>query len=533
VDAVFGPVSGTDAFIAKFDTNLSSLDMSVRIGGEGRDSITALSLNGNDLYAAGRTDSDDFPTTSAAYKISPASGYDGGFISKLDSNLQSLTASTLIGGLRESITGIGVDEMYSVVIAGHLYLDGFPTTANTYQANFAGDYDLFTAKFSGDLGADLSGEIPKLSALPINIGFGDVIISRVATGIITLNNSDTIGVNISNIGFTLDSSPDYTQSNDCGNSVPASSFCSITITFKPTQEVTSTAMLRIASNDPVDPIIDIPLTGRGISVPEIKADVTSIDFGDVEIWSIFNDKDITIQNTGVNQLNVSQISVSGANATEFSVNDYYNKCSSTPIAPGAQCTFRVSLKPKSEGAKTAHLEISSNDPFTPNLVIPMSGNGVTIPDIGVDDVHYFDDVDIGKSKSIDIKVESHGTADLKIGTVSISGSSDFKMNDLCSNESVFKYEHDPSFPISFPSYCPIGITFTPTSKGEKTATLTIPSNDPVTPVVEVKLIGNRPISFEKEKSKSGCFIDTAACGNYLIERVFTNINPAFHHQLAE
>ena len=39
-------------------------------------------------------------------------------------------------------------------------------------------------------------------------------------------------------------------------------------------------------------------------------------------------------------------------------------------------------------------------------------------------------------------------------------------------------------------YCTVGVKFTPASTGEKTATLTIPSNDPDEPIVEVSLKGN-------------------------------------------
>ena len=80
-----------------------------------------------------------------------------------------------------------------------------------------------------------------------------------------------------------------------------------------------------------------------------------------------------------------------------------------------------------------------------------------------------------------ITITNIGTGDLIIGTTTITGT----------NPSEFTKQTDTCTGITLPASgtCQIQITFSPTSAGAKTATLSIPSNDPDTPTVEASLTG--------------------------------------------
>jgi len=105
------------------------------------------------------------------------------------------------------------------------------------------------------------------------------------------------------------------------------------------------------------------------------------------------------------------------------------------------------------------------------------------PDIFVSPVsHDFGTVTVaGLSDALTLTVTNLGGANLVLGTVSITGSnaSEFAIqNDACSNESI----------------APMGsgtleIIFSPSSEGQKSATLTFPSNDPDTENLVVSLVG--------------------------------------------
>lgn len=90
--------------------------------------------------------------------------------------------------------------------------------------------------------------------------------------------------------------------------------------------------------------------------------------------------------------------------------------------------------------------------------------------------------DVGAPATQTVTISNAGTADLVISTVSISGAnaSEFiKQTDTCSNTTVA-----PS------GTCQIAIILTPSSLGQKTATLTIPSNDPDMPNLDIPMSGN-------------------------------------------
>jgi len=115
--------------------------------------------------------------------------------------------------------------------------------------------------------------------------------------------------------------------------------------------------------------------------------------------------------------------------------------------------------------------------------VPLIGTGIGIPNISVTPTSYnFGNINLGSSSSPQIfTVSNIGSANLVIGTISITGTnaSQFsKQNDICSGQTLA-----PS------SSCTINVVFSPTSTGSKSASLSILSNDPDTPTLNVPLSG--------------------------------------------
>lgn len=102
-----------------------------------------------DIYVAGVTDSPDFPTTVGALDTSHNGDRDF-FVSKFDSELDGLVASTYVGGS-------GRDFSLSMVLGGDgsVYLAGvtdsrdFPTTPDAYDASGGHDYDFVMFSSTG------------------------------------------------------------------------------------------------------------------------------------------------------------------------------------------------------------------------------------------------------------------------------------------------------------------------------------------------------------------------------------------------
>ena len=77
-----------DAFIAKLDGNLSRLLASTYLGGGWEDWANSIAVAEEDVYVAGGTWSEDFPTTEGAFQRNSGGRWDA-FIAKLDGNLSA------------------------------------------------------------------------------------------------------------------------------------------------------------------------------------------------------------------------------------------------------------------------------------------------------------------------------------------------------------------------------------------------------------------------------------------------------------
>ncbi len=104
-------------------------------------------------------------------------------------------------------------------------------------------------------------------------------------------------------------------------------------------------------------------------------------------------------------------------------------------------------------------------------------------DISVDPgSHDFGSIDDGNTSAArSFTVSNIGGSDLVIGTISITGAnaSEFLIqSDNCSNQTVTAF-----------GTCTVAVVFSPETEGGKSANLSIPSNDPDTPVLSVQLSG--------------------------------------------
>lgn len=152
-----------DAFAMKVSGDLRSLQAATYLGGADWDFAYALALDPAErVYLTGHTASTDFPTTEGAWDRSfnstlPRDQGDDAFVARLDSNLQSLEASTLLGGQEWEIgLSIALGSDGTVFVAGNTSSSSFPVTSGAFSTTYHGGSvkytgDLFLAAFSADL----------------------------------------------------------------------------------------------------------------------------------------------------------------------------------------------------------------------------------------------------------------------------------------------------------------------------------------------------------------------------------------------
>ena len=108
----------------------------------------------------------------------------------------------------------------------------------------------------------------------------------------------------------------------------------------------------------------------------------SFDFGTVTTGDAPAPLEVTIRNTGTDQLRVSSIGLTAASSPAFtlSLTAGTQPCASTTptVAPGGSCTFRVTFRPTGTGTSAANVQIASNDPTSPAFGLPISGTSEAV-----------------------------------------------------------------------------------------------------------------------------------------------------------
>lgn len=98
---------------------------------------------------------------------------------------------------------------------------------------------------------------------PISVNFGDQQVGTNSSPVpITLTNEWSQALSISQIQIAGNDPQDFSQTNNCGSSVPAGSYCTFMVTFTPTQTGQRSAQLSVSDNGGASPQT-VPLTGTG------------------------------------------------------------------------------------------------------------------------------------------------------------------------------------------------------------------------------------------------------------------------------
>ena len=128
-------------------------------------------------------------------------------------------------------------------------------TTNPLTLTMNGNYAL-TANFT-------STNVPSISVTPMSYDYGNVKVKRSKTASFAVKNSGKTNLLIGSVITGMDTSMFKIASGGGNKAIKPVKTLTIRVTFKPTFKGSKSSTLEITSNDPITPIIDIPLNGMG------------------------------------------------------------------------------------------------------------------------------------------------------------------------------------------------------------------------------------------------------------------------------
>ncbi|MDM8564256.1 choice-of-anchor D domain-containing protein [Candidatus Halobeggiatoa sp. HSG11] len=226
----------------------------------------------------------------------------------------------------------------------------------------------------------------------------------------------------------------------------------------------------------------------------------SVDFGDIIVNNSSRYQKVKVYNIEQSDMFVGDVVL--ADSDNFTLK---STCEDKKqVRYNRYCYLKVIFTPKSAGELETTVSIplfESSSSTTPVLtkILSLIGNGIAaIPNIELES----NTVDLGEtqvdsgSDYVSAKIKNTGNSPLALGQIGLTGDADIILKyDFCSNTSV-----SPS------SYCTTILQLKPETAGDKAATLSIPSDDPDSPTVEVAITGKGLGWCEGDNFQSGLSI---------------------------
>jgi hypothetical protein len=161
--------------------------------------------------------------------------------------------------------------------------------------------------------------------------------------------------------------------------------------------------IEISSDDPLRPLVQIPVSLQVTAAADIELSPTALDFGPLSVGAT-KDLRLEVTNTGEEQLVVSDVSVDQA---DFTINEI-----SLALAPYESREIVVRFQPGMLGPLAASMTLVSNDPDESVTIVALQGEGVPPPEIDVQPSSLAEIMVLGETRSRTLAVLNSGGSEL-------------------------------------------------------------------------------------------------------------------------
>jgi len=192
---------------------------------------------------------------------------------------------------------------------------------------------------------------------------------------------------------------------------------------------------------------------------------TAFDFAKQGVGTASAPQSATLTNVGNASLNISKIEVAGSNPADFTLT---NNCGAS-LGPSDQCTLTVTFKPGSSGLRTASMVFADNAAGSPQK-LSLCGTGIApAVSLSATSLSFGSQPVAVTSPAETVTLTNTGSAPLNVNRLALAGANldDFtEIANTCGGS------------VAAESSCTIGVTFTPSAGGARTAVLSIADNAP-------------------------------------------------------
>lgn len=388
---------------------------------------------------------------------------------------------------------IAASTSRTFTVSFHPTVAGGLSTTVTLRSNDA-DEDPYTFVVSGtgldrpDIGVTSTAS----SSLTDGSGesHGSVIAGTERSITYTIRNWGSQSLNLTNASATISGASNVgtpVVSNYSATTIAdQDELATFTVTYTPPIAGAYGFDIDIISNDPDEATFDIPVTGTATGTPEINIQGNSqdidyvsnspsvsndTDFGDVEL-GVKTTRTYTIQNTGTDALNITDISTDGG--------DFITSNVPTSVAAQSTATFNVDLTATVAGSRSAIISVKSDDLSKANYNFNVKANSLA-PEIGISSTlnnyitnnspQIHGDYGIGIERTVTYTITNSGTSVLTLSSAAptLSNASNIGTPTVgdYSKTSIAASGDTATFTV----------TYTPTAAGAFSYNLQINSND--------------------------------------------------------
>jgi len=292
---------------------------------------------------------------------------------------------------------------------------------------------------------------PVVSLSPATLTFTNTNVGATsAPQTVTLSNTGSAALTISGVA----ASGDFAQTNNCGVSVAAGNFCTISVTFTPTASGNRYGTITIADNAVNSPQT-ILMAGNSSAAAAVAFLPASLTFTSQIVNTTSAPQNAVLTNSGGAAMSITSI-VAGGDFAET------NSCGQT-LASGASCTIAVTFTPTASGPRAGAVTVTDNAPGSPQT-LPLMGNGGQAPVVTLapTSLTFVGQVVGSTSAAQPVTLTNTGSSALSITSIAVSG--DFAQLNTCGSS------------VAPGIACTISVTFTPTALGNRYGTVTITDN---------------------------------------------------------